>query len=637
MDKFRYDINVLRAFAVLTVVLFHFEIIGFKSGFVGVDVFFVISGYLMSKIIISQLIHDNFSFSKFYLARAIRIIPLLLIVCLIIGIISVCFLPPEELIDYSKHAISSVLFYSNFIYTLEANNYFAADTHSKLLLHTWSLSNEWQFYIIFPIILWFIKLINNTKKTYFFIMCVGFIFSLLLSIFIPEKYNVFSFYMIPTRAWEMLLGGIVYLISDFLMSKFRLNILFFIGWLLLLISLITSNVSSSWPSIYTLIPTIGTSFVILSNMNSGFMKNKILNFFGNISYSLYLWHWPIVFYMNYFLLNDYLYKVFFIALSIILSFFSYTYFENPVRKILNSKKTIRSYSIVFVSCFIVIFINIIVVYQDGLIQRSSKEFKYISKIMVMPSIANGWCFYDVNNPNILVSEKGVICKVGDLSSQKNALLIGDSYAGHNIPFWNTLGKKLKVNINTTTTNWCYPSFDKNFPGPKNSKAYQQCLITREFIANNWKNYDIIILAGQWQAIFNDDNYRKSFGKMLNILKKSNKKIILMDIPYIYKKDLGKIYKRYIFLKRKFDVKLYLNSNFISDQSSIHSKLINLTKNNKNIIFLDKKYLYDSSHIAKKNIPYTLDGGHISIIGSLESANYFIKTIKYHELELFIYN
>ena len=150
--NFRYDINGLRAYAVLFVVLFHFGVFGFTGGFVGVDVFFVISGFLMTKIIMDGLKSNKFSIIQFYTNRAVRIIPALAILCIFLIIAGWFQLIPTDFKALSKHIIASLFFISNIVYWRESG-YFDADAHEKILLHTWSLSVEWQFYLLLPIYL----------------------------------------------------------------------------------------------------------------------------------------------------------------------------------------------------------------------------------------------------------------------------------------------------------------------------------------------------------------------------------------------------------------------------------------------------------------------------------------------------
>lgn len=153
--NFRDDINGLRAYAVILVVLFHFGVSGFSAGFLGVDVFFVISGYLMTKIIIENLERNSFSFINFYLARITRIFPALFFVVLAMTVCGWLFFIPEDFKLFAKDAKYSLSFLSNDLYYRQAGDYFAVSSHDKALLHTWSLSVEWQFYILFPILVYF--------------------------------------------------------------------------------------------------------------------------------------------------------------------------------------------------------------------------------------------------------------------------------------------------------------------------------------------------------------------------------------------------------------------------------------------------------------------------------------------------
>ncbi|MCT7942959.1 acyltransferase family protein [Shewanella holmiensis] len=204
--NFRNDINGLRAIAVLAVVIFHFKPDLVPGGFAGVDVFFVISGYLMTRIIFKGLENDTFNLIKFYIDRANRIIPALAFLCLIVLVFGWYNLSPIDYKSLGKHVTSSVSFVSNMIYWRESG-YFDSESHSKWLLHTWSLSVEWQFYIIYPLILITIKRlfsINTCKTIITLVTLVGFV----TSVFITLKWPDSAYYLLPTRAWEMLAGAL---------------------------------------------------------------------------------------------------------------------------------------------------------------------------------------------------------------------------------------------------------------------------------------------------------------------------------------------------------------------------------------------------------------------------------------------
>lgn len=345
-QKFRYDINGLRAYAVAFVVLFHFGILGFSGGFIGVDVFFVISGFLMTKIIVSSIENNNFNFLKFYISRANRIIPALIALCLVIAVVGWFTLTQQEYRDFGKHAATSLGFISNFQYFRESG-YFDAISHEKLLLHTWSLSVEWQFYILLPIFLFLVhrafKSNKSLKVSFVLLLLISFVLSIVISKINPSA----AFYLLPTRAWEMMAGGLIYLFF----SNTRLNnkqslTLEIIGFTLIFGSAALFTTTTLWPSYNALIPVVGTFLVLLAaNNNSFFTSNKIAQFLGNTSYSIYLWHWPLVFYLNYFELSQgVLFVILAILLSVLLGWLSYKFIETPTRKWLSSKSLKPAYA-----------------------------------------------------------------------------------------------------------------------------------------------------------------------------------------------------------------------------------------------------------------------------------------------------
>ncbi|WP_180115782.1 acyltransferase family protein [Acinetobacter sp. YH12140] len=375
-SNFRYDINGLRAYAVAFVVLFHFNIFGFSGGFVGVDIFFVISGLLMTKIIVKGLEKDSFNFIKFYLSRANRIIPALAVLITIIGVIGWFTLLPQEFKDYSQHSIASLSFLSNIQYFRESG-YFDAVSHEKLLLHTWSLSVEWQFYIILPIFLFItgklVKNLNSLKIVYL----IGFLSSLLLSIYFTKNYASASFYLLPTRAWEMMAGGLIFLYFDKIQLKNHTkNVLEKTGFILIFLSLFLFTGKTLWPSYNALVPVIGTFLILLANNNSFFTNNKAAQFLGNTSYSIYLWHWPIVFYLAYFEKSS---SIFFsccaIILSVVLGWISYKFIENPTRKYLSNLSIFKNCAATLIYIFIPIALLSFIYVNNGLPNRLSEDVK----------------------------------------------------------------------------------------------------------------------------------------------------------------------------------------------------------------------------------------------------------------------
>lgn len=290
-SKFREDINGLRAIAVLSVVIFHFSKDALPGGFAGVDIFFVISGFLMTSIIFRGIENKSFNIITFIKARAVRIVPALVLVIAIILILGYLFFGPVIYQAIGKHSLSSLFFVSNFIYMNESG-YFDVESKGKFLLHTWSLSVEWQFYIIYPIILFLLSkylTLESIKKL--IIVATG--VSFLLGIYVTIHDQSSAYFMIYSRAWEMMIGGIAFIYPLSTTDKKR-KILEFFGILLIVFSLFYFNGNMAWPGYYAAVPVIGTYICILANNKRTLLSGIILRKLGLWSYSIYLVHWPIL-------------------------------------------------------------------------------------------------------------------------------------------------------------------------------------------------------------------------------------------------------------------------------------------------------------------------------------------------------
>lgn len=337
---FRTDINGLRAWAVVSVILYHFGITTFSGGFVGVDVFFVISGFLMTQIIVKVLeknalagTSSAFSIISFYLSRARRIIPALLVLCAVLLVAGWCYLPAVEYKTLGKHVASALLFVSNITFWQEAG-YFDIDSHDKLLLHTWSLSVEWQFYLILPLALLAVWKIRPGRGAQIFAIAVGLALSLLLCIVATPIRPSAAFYLLPTRSWEMLAGGLVFLLGNSLILSVPMRrLLEAAGFLILIGAFTLFDTNSQWPGWRATVPVIATMLILLAaRQGSLWSGSRIAQWLGDCSYSLYLWHWPIVVVLVYLQLLDQLSAVLIGLLStLLLGWLSYHWVEKKAR------------------------------------------------------------------------------------------------------------------------------------------------------------------------------------------------------------------------------------------------------------------------------------------------------------------
>ena len=289
---FRQDINGLRAVAVLAVMLFHYHPEWLPGGFAGVDVFFVISGFLMTSIVVSGVSQDTFSVLSFYRARAKRIIPALTVSCAALLAAGWFFITPIGYAELGKHVASSLTFVSNIVYWQEAG-YFDAASTKKWLLHTWSLSVEWQFYLLYPLLI--VAIYQRASVALFrhiilILTVIAFVANLYLSYSAPSA----SYFLLTARAWEMFAGGLVYLYPLNLQKRSALTIAL-TGLLLIAGSYIWISEDNVWPGSLALIPVAGAVLLIAAKSDHNpVLNNAFMQAIGRWSYSIYLWHWIVV-------------------------------------------------------------------------------------------------------------------------------------------------------------------------------------------------------------------------------------------------------------------------------------------------------------------------------------------------------
>ncbi len=429
--NFRYDINGLRAFAVLAVVIFHFNASWLGGGFAGVDVFFVISGYLMTRIIVGRYDAGKLSIWGFYLDRGRRIIPALAFLCAGLLIYGILKLSPIGLMQLAKHVIGSLLFISNGVYWLESG-YFDASSHTKWLLHTWSLSVEWQFYLLYPfIILGIVKAVGRKNLgTGLLIVCA---ISYLISALTPAAHQSSAFYLIHARAWEMIAGGLVCLFPLSLTAK-RARFTEASGFILVIASYIWMSERVAWPGYLAIIPVLGACMILAANRQHSLLtNNRICQFLGTTSYSIYLWHWPVVVYMLQNEINGIPAALTGIVVSVVLGWLSYFFVENRLRGDKNKRfnhNFVRRHALL--ASFCVVMISGASVYKsEGLPSR------YDGKINDLTQIKNVYSFFEIpdvwrngvcHSSPIEMSQQQRLEKCAENGDNK-IFLWGDSYAG----------------------------------------------------------------------------------------------------------------------------------------------------------------------------------------------------------------
>ncbi|WP_052671576.1 acyltransferase family protein [Photobacterium kishitanii] len=541
--KFRTDINGLRALAVIAVVLFHFNPTWVPGGFAGVDVFFVISGFLMTGIIFRGFEKNNFSIINFYIARANRIIPSLSVVCLVLLVFGWFYLTPLNYSMLGKHIASSMGFLSNVIYWREAG-YFDTASHSKWLLHTWSLSVEWQFYIIYPVVLVLLKKympLNNIKLLLIIGTMLGFIFSAYITYRWPNP----AYFLLPTRAWEMMVGGLAFLYPLQSLKETSKKYLEWFGIALILSSYAFISKDNYWPGYLALIPVLGAYLVIVANRSGSVITDNVLmQKVGLWSYSIYLWHWPVMVFGYNFEIQHWAWIG--IPVSFVLGFCSYKFVESikfPALSTISFKTFIA-----FKPLWIVVSLGLVSSYifiEHGIPKRFQSNINYIE------DFASSLSSSQDNNVKKLREQ----CEVGDLTSkgcnkfeiENNVagIIIGDSHAqAISSGIYKSLKSKYKgkelLNLGAFG---CLPIYGviHSDPSRKNCSVYNDKLYS--FLKSHYDGVPVILAArlNIYPFGFNESNqvnkpyiYLDGYNKFSNNYLDAYKKDFIKSVCDIHK-------------------------------------------------------------------------------------------------------
>jgi peptidoglycan/LPS O-acetylase OafA/YrhL len=334
--KYRPDIDGLRAVAILSVVTYHAFPTKISGGFIGVDIFFVISGFLISNILFKNLAANNFSYKEFYARRIKRIFPALLLVVLFNLLAGWYLLFPDEFKQLGKHIVGGSGFISNIILWVEAG-YFDKASETKPLLHLWSLSVEEQFYIFWPILL---GLFWRKKLNLLFIMLSIAIVSFFISIYTLNNFSSSAAFYLPfNRFWELMVGGVlayIYTKQIITIKNSYVNIQALLGMILIVLALVLIDEYKQFPGAWVLLPTVGAFLLILSKdslINNYILSNKILVYIGLVSYPLYLWHWSLLSFAHVLNMTERNDRIIVVLLSFLLSILTYEFLEKKVKNI----------------------------------------------------------------------------------------------------------------------------------------------------------------------------------------------------------------------------------------------------------------------------------------------------------------
>lgn len=512
--RYRAEIDGLRALAVVPVVLFHAGFSLFSGGFVGVDVFFVISGYLITTILLTELEKGTFSIVDFYERRARRILPALFLVLLVCLPIAWKCLLPTEMNSFAQSLAAVTLFVSNVLFW-RTSGYFETAAEFKPLLHTWSLAVEEQYYVIFPLFLMLAWRLG--RRTILGLLAVVALASLALAQYGVVVKPAATFYLLPTRGWELLIGAFAAFYATAkdktAMPSWVAQAGSLLGMLLLLFSIFAFDRETPFPSLYALVPTLGAVFIILFS-TSQTLVGKLLGSrpfvgIGLISYSLYLWHQPLFAFARHLSVDEPGRAVFSVlaALSVVLAYLSWRFVETPFRsKQRFKRRQIFSYGAAGSAFFFVLALF-------GIVTKGSLDRSYDPAVLAIEATKaengkNAECW------DRIAKAKGLehACELGAPAADKSFSLVGDSHAGALATELGRAAKQEHIGGFDYTFNSCPPLFGGQ---AQDQDAVQMvCNQVREDFFGRLKQHRLpktLVILQRWTLLMEEDRFNNREG------------------------------------------------------------------------------------------------------------------------------
>lgn len=583
--QFRYDIQGMRAIAVLAVMVFHANANWLPAGFLGVDIFFVISGFIITTQILSK--ENDFSWKQFYLNRIKRIVPAYLFLLLVVTLIASILLLSIDFSYYAKSLKSALYFYSN-SYFSNFGDYFAPSVTELPLLHTWSLALEMQFYFILPLLLFIVP--KRLQLSLFLILSI-----LLLSWaeYRISYRNTSVYFSLLARIPEFLAGVILALYINN-RPPLPAHISNYVGILGLTIVFISFFIISEthYPGYLSLLPTLGAVLLISAQTSiiNNFLGNKLLVWIGAISYSLYLWHWPILAFIRYYTenyeLSIHLLILYWLA-SFILAWLSYQYIEQKFKKIKSS--------------YAVFIIAISTVVLWGLIPIATKANQYLS-----PNVPGKYVKYGGVN-NICHGKLLESCIRGAKKDTIDALVIGDSHAAQLNQFFDEVGHSNNLTFEVITASSCVPI--NGFDVERISNwAHEACRSQIEAVKERLFNQKVLVIAGMWSYQLASSKFETAFYNFLQDASSGyNKVIIISQLP----KFSGNVLRQYRFNS----LGLPKQTQMLDDWLNANKKLQEISQSFPNVTVFDVSgnKIFKSGPFYNNQLFYA-DDHHINDLG-----------------------
>ncbi len=543
---YRADIDCLRAVAVLFVIAFHWQIAGLGGGFVGVDVFFVVSGYLITRQIVSGLFAGSFSFADFYLRRARRLLPALYATIFVSAVVSWFVLLPPAMLDFGRSAVSVFLFSSNILFWRETG-YFDQPATGKPLLHTWSLSVEEQFYLVVPALLWLLVWRYRERKA-FIVAALGVIavLSFALSCWQTVHAPSAAFYLAPGRAWEFLMGSGLLLFERRASNGTVLCVITaVVGAVSIVAAALVFGRATPFPGAAALLPCLGAALIMWANVQPATRPAAALlhagAFIGRISYSLYLWHWPAYVLARAWTQADEdltaIHKGLLAIVTLGLSLLSYTAIERPLRthRRLRDNRMFVAACATAASAFagLVVAAHFIPALTGHYGAEASRIAGYGSGYLYPALLRDGTCF--------LRPEQGFAdynrreCFTVDPRRQ-NVLLWGDSMAAHYLSGLAALAARDNFNLLQATASSCPPLLEVEIAERPHCRDFNERI--GALIAANPGL--VVVLASDWdlpESRLGDQAFLRSLRATLKTVAGDGARTIVLGPPIRWRQAL----------------------------------------------------------------------------------------------------
>jgi peptidoglycan/LPS O-acetylase OafA/YrhL len=567
--NYRPEIDGLRAIAVLAVVFYHVGL-GFPGGYVGVDVFFVISGYLITSLILRDLREGKFSMGDFWERRIRRILPALAACVLSVLIAGYFLLLPADLEALGASAVAQGLLIAN-IYFWRNTNYFGGDNEEKPLLHTWSLAVEEQFYLVFPILLVLLFRFPRLRHSLVMIalVLVGISSSLPLSIWGVRHQPFATFFLLPTRAWELLLGSLIAALPAmaFLQSRIKRELASGLGMAAILIPIFYYNQATPFPGLAALSPCLGAAITIWANHRAddarllipptcigGLLSWRPIVFVGLISYSLYLWHWPLVVFVSYWRTQELetWMRWSIVAVSVAIAVASWHWVEKPFRNRGLLRTKLSAYLFCAVSTSILIILSACYFYGGGLPFRLSRESLNQIAFLEEDKASRKAFGKGRNTIDLTLIKKDQVELLGHLGSEipPSFLILGDSHAQFAAKLFDDLAKKNSISGAIISYQGTPPlsGWDQRYKlaSPNPAKLFE-CAFDYA-IRNKIKNVFLIAYWASYQKQGGETKLLNALLDTINRFKKAGIKTFVLLDPPVYDTNVARLAQRGAFFR-----------------------------------------------------------------------------------------